>query len=217
VSKKGEIQPHWRPDFRNPSTLPDIKVIRTDFIVNGIAIACLLVAVFLAGRQEYTIMGLGGESKQLSSEIQAGERADKQAVALSQRFRDAGKAIEDLERFYRAPFFAHDLAYEMAALRDDRLIFSNLSFDERSEKTAGKRGRLISKYSITLSGDVKELRILDLFVERLRDSDILNVEGFTLEVSETPQRPNEETGLYPFSVQIELEPGENAKLKEAKQ
>lgn len=105
MSKKGEIQPHWRPDFRNPSTLPDIKVIRTDFIVNGIAIACLLVAVFLAGRQEYTIMGLGGESKQLSSEIQAGERADKQAVALSQRFRDAGKAIEDLERFYRAPFF----------------------------------------------------------------------------------------------------------------
>lgn len=127
------------------------------------------------------------------------------------------KRLRIWSAFIAPRFFAHDLAYEMAALRDDRLIFSNLSFDERSEKTAGKRGRLISKYSITLSGDVKELRILDLFVERLRDSDILNVEGFTLEVSETPQRPNEETGLYPFSVQIELEPGENAKLKEAKQ
>ncbi len=45
----------WRPDFRIPERLPDIKPVRTDFFINFAAITFCLIAVVAAGFQEYTI------------------------------------------------------------------------------------------------------------------------------------------------------------------
>ncbi len=36
---KRVIKTHWHPNFRNPETLPDIKVVRTSLLLNTIAIA----------------------------------------------------------------------------------------------------------------------------------------------------------------------------------
>ena len=47
MSSKRDTQPYWRPDFKIQSTLPDIKVVRTDFIINCIVVALMLIAVFI--------------------------------------------------------------------------------------------------------------------------------------------------------------------------
>lgn len=215
MAKKTEIQPYWRPDFRNPATLPDIKVVRTDFIVNGIALGVLLLALFLVGQRELAIRGLNGSLEKLQSEVQGAQAEDKASVALSGRFRTAGKSFEDLERFYQMPFRAHELLNELNALRAEELIFVNVNFAETSERK-GKKGPLSPRYNVTLRGEVRGLTVLDDYVNALRDSEVLNVAGFTLKVTENPQQRNAETGLYPYTIQIVLAPGKNAKLEGAK-
>lgn len=45
----------WRPDFRMPERLPDIKPVRTDFFINFASISFALFALVLMVFQEYTI------------------------------------------------------------------------------------------------------------------------------------------------------------------
>lgn len=57
--------PHWRPNFVNAAELPDIKVVRTNFIVNSIAVALALGMVFLIGKREYSARVLEAEVSNL--------------------------------------------------------------------------------------------------------------------------------------------------------
>ena len=40
-------QPNWHPNFRIADSLPDLKVVRTDFFINAISLSLAAVAVFL--------------------------------------------------------------------------------------------------------------------------------------------------------------------------
>lgn len=46
TKKKQKSHPNWHPDFRLQEELPDIKPIRTDFLVNGIAWALAVFLIF---------------------------------------------------------------------------------------------------------------------------------------------------------------------------
>ena len=51
----------WRPDFRMPERLPDIKPVRTDFFINFAGISFALFALVLFSFQEYTIFNANSE------------------------------------------------------------------------------------------------------------------------------------------------------------
>jgi len=103
VSKR-DIQPYWRPDFKIQSTLPDIKVVRTDFIINCIVVALALVAVFSLLRQEYRAHVLRSSIAVIEKRINASEAADKLNLKRSEGFKKSAQSVVELQRFYRAPF-----------------------------------------------------------------------------------------------------------------
>ena len=91
--------PAWHPNFRNYAKLPDIKVVRTAFFVNGIAI---LIAVSLAiyfGFMEWELHVLKGQLVAVQTQIDRDKKASDQAIDLFNKFRSEEAKITDVDAF----------------------------------------------------------------------------------------------------------------------
>jgi hypothetical protein len=212
VSRKKEPQPYWRPDFRIQSTLPDIKVVRTDFIINFVALALVFVAFSSLLEREYRALSMRGAIEQMQQRIQLAEAADKHSLQLSQRFRKATQHVLELQRFYNAPLPAHDFLAELALSKPEDLIFSSVALSEvihREKKSPARMG-----YQIQIKGDVPELTLLDEFKGVLQQSSLLNPKGFVSVVDERMQPRDVETRIIPFEISIALTTEKPAKADE---
>ena len=211
---KKSIQPHWRPNFRNASTLPDIKVIRTEFVINFVAVLLVLVFGAMAVQREYRAFSLGGEIAEMEASVEAGEPLDTAHLKLSERFREAGRHVEELQKFYDTPFSPEMLLVGLAQLKPEDLIFSSFSFSEAIVKKKGKGKRAVAttsiQYKISLSGDVRGLTVLDEFKGAVRESSLLEVEGYDLAVDESVQQRDAMTGIVAYKISVSLVKGKDS-------
>lgn len=68
----------WRPDFRMPERLPDIKPVRTDFFINFAALSLALFSLFLVCFQEYTIFNKKAEiSRKVEDLVSMSQKQDE--------------------------------------------------------------------------------------------------------------------------------------------
>lgn len=206
MSKSG-FQPYWRPDFKVQATLPDIKVVRTDFIINVISVALVLIAAVTLLQREYRAHVLRSSISQVEQRIRTAEAADNQSLKESERFRKSAQSVEELQRFFQAPFLTHELLAELASLRPEELIFSRVQFSESVDRLKGKGKKTEMGYTINITGDVRALTVLTQFKEALQQSTLLNPENFAVIVDESMQQRNTKTGITPFQVTISLTPG----------
>ena len=203
---KSSFQPHWRPDFKIQSTLPDIKVVRTDFIINVIAVALVLIAAVTLLQSEYRAHVLRSSISQMEQRIRTAEAGDNQSLKESERFRKSAQSVEELQRFFQAPFLTHALLAELASLRPEELIFSRVKFSESVDRLKGKGKKTEMGYTINITGDVGALTVLTQFKGALQQSALLNPENFVVIVDESMQKRNTKTGITPFQVTISLTP-----------
>lgn len=209
MSNKHDIQPYWRPDFKIQSTLPDIKVVRTDFIINFIAVALALIAVFTLLQREYRAYSLRSSISSMEQRLRVSEADDNLNLKESERFRESAQSVEELQRFYRAPFAAHELFAELASLKPEGLIFSRAMLSGAVTRKKAKTEPHVV-YDINITGDVRELTVLTQFKGALQASPLLNLEGFVVLVDESMQQRNAKTGIIPFQVSISLTPEPSA-------
>ncbi|WP_269525616.1 hypothetical protein [Coraliomargarita parva] len=200
---KKDIQPYWRPNFNIPSTLPDIKVIRTGFIVNSIAIGVALIAAVLLLQKEYKAYSLGATIQELQQQITVAEADDNLHLKTSQRFRDAANYVIEVDTFYSAPWLAHEFVADLLTLRPKDLIFTRLALSEQVVKQKNKN---IVECRITISGEVRELPVLDEFKNALQEAEFLNQAEYTREISESLESKNLKTGIFPYRLTIVLTP-----------
>ncbi|WP_162028048.1 MULTISPECIES: hypothetical protein [unclassified Lentimonas] len=199
---KRDIQPYWRPDFKIQSTLPDIKVIRTDFIINSVAVALAMLAVFTLLKGEYRAHVLRGSITAMEERIEAAQAADSQSLKESAHFRQSAQSVVELQRFFRAPFIAHELLAELSVLKpDSSAVLSRMTLSEsvNKQKDGAKMG-----YEIAIVGEVEDLAVLTEFKGALQSSPSLNPEGFIVVVDESLGRRDTNTGIIPFKVSISL-------------
>ena len=207
---KKDIQPFWRPNFVNRSELPDIKVIRTDFIINFIAIMLALGVTFFYLQQEYRAHILKGAISDAEEEIRDASAQDAENLKLSQSFLDSAKYVVEVERFLESPFRIHEFLYDLARIKPDDLIYKSISL---SESAAPKRLHSPLKYSINIAGDAKNLTVIGDFKRILGEAELLNLPGFDIQIDESLQGRNEETGVFPYTLAISLTPTKEAAPK----
>ncbi len=208
---KDDRQPYWRPDFKIQSTLPDIKVVRTDFIINFIAVVLVLIAVFTLFEREYRASSLRSSIAGMEQRIRAAEADDNLHLKQSARFRESAQSVEDLQHLFRAPFTAHEFLAALSSLKPDGLIFSRVQISEAvvTPKRKGRGGAAAKSqmaYTISITGAVRELTILTQFKGALQAAPSLNFEGFEVVVDESMNQRNATTGITPFKVSISLAP-----------
>ncbi|MGB0408455.1 MAG: hypothetical protein ACPGIC_00535 [Opitutales bacterium] len=200
---KKEVQPYWRPNFVNPAGLPDIKVIRTDFIINFFAVVLMLLVGFYVLRQEYRTYALGKTITGMQQQIRVSEADDAMHLRLSEKFRDAAASVAELEKFYVSPMLAHEFLAEVSAMRPDDLVFKQVSVTEAPmRKAAGS----VVVYRVNISGNTRSLPVLDAFKGALSSWETLNIDGYALDIDEALQGRDAETGLFPYSLEISLKP-----------
>ena len=198
---KKEMQPFWRPNFVNQSELPDIKVIRTDFIINFIAVTITLCVAFYLFQREYRSYALGETIVGMEQQIRVADADDVENLKRSETFRESAQYIVEVEKFFDAPLLVHDFLYDLAEIRPEDLIFNTVSLAESMAKQSNKNVRT---YNIQISGSAKNLTVLDDFKKILFEEEILQVSGFALEIDETLQGRDDKTGIFPYRMAITL-------------
>jgi len=95
----GPVTPYWHTNFRNYEALPDIKVVRTAFFVNGgaIAVAVALLIYFLLG--EVQLHSLHNQIDDIKSQIQADKPGSDQAVVKYRKFQEQEAKIVEVDKF----------------------------------------------------------------------------------------------------------------------
>jgi hypothetical protein len=94
--------PAWHPDFRNTAKLPDIKVVRTAFFVNGVAIFAALSLSIYVGFREWQLSVLRGQISQVESELARNKPVSDRALALFRSFQSSAAKVGEVEAFVRS-------------------------------------------------------------------------------------------------------------------
>jgi hypothetical protein len=122
----------WHPNFRNYEKLPDIKVVRTAFFING---AAILIAVSLGiffGLKEWQLRVVKNQTAQVQAQIDRDRRASDQGIALFKKFQVEEAKITEVDTFVssRQPVSA-------LLLRLAQTLPSNVALDVVDLRDAG--------------------------------------------------------------------------------
>lgn len=92
-------QSNWHPNFRIVDSLPDLKVVRTDFFVNAISLSLAAVAVFFLAIREYKVVNLKDEIANWEEKIDAGRAQNLAFIKLSADFKKEAAKFEEVHEF----------------------------------------------------------------------------------------------------------------------
>jgi len=92
-------QPAWHPNFRNYEKLPDIKVVRTAFFINALAILVTLSFATYLGFREYNLRIVKQQIDQVQAQIDAEKKASDQAIALFKKFQTEETKVLEVDTF----------------------------------------------------------------------------------------------------------------------
>lgn len=95
----GPVVPAWHPNFRNYEKLPDVKVVRTAFFVNGVAIAALLAVGAWFSMQEWQLHVLRTQIASAEQEIARDKKPSDAQVALYKKFQAEEAKAKEVDEF----------------------------------------------------------------------------------------------------------------------
>lgn len=146
-SKRGTVQPNWRPNFRNEQRLPDIKVVRTGFLLNFISAAILATAVFVFGYREYQASILASSIDELQTEMTKVTKAHKTAQENYNKFKAAEARFEEINSFLTTIIAPGDFLDAVAVNLPAEGVILEFSYGTSASKN-------ISTITVSLSGSM---------------------------------------------------------------
>jgi len=160
-SKGGETRSSgWHPNFRDFTQLPDTKVVRTSFFVNGVTglIACGLLVFFVY--QEYTLSLLNKQVDEWTAKIQQQQKPSDQAIALYKQFQEEQRKLGEVSDFLAS----EKLPFTDFVLRLGEMLPKNIALTYIDYSAAGVTLRGIVKGEPDLASG-----IASAFEKQLRD------------------------------------------------
>jgi hypothetical protein len=122
--------PAWHPSFRNYERLPDIKVVRTVFFVNGVAITVVLALFIVFIVKEYRLFSLRHQVAQAQAEIDRDKRGSDQAIALYKKFQNEEKRMQEIETFLKSRPLLSDLLLQFGETLPKNIAFTSLEMHD---------------------------------------------------------------------------------------
>lgn len=204
--KKADPVLNWHPNFRVVETLPDIKQVRTGFLVNFVAIVLALVALAWTVTTEVDIHNHSRDINRLNGEIDKETPANNKNLAASKQFVNKSKALQFSAKFFDGTLPPLDLLDAMLAARPDNILFDSVHIDPVIIETAGKKipaqrvvisGTLASESSLSLDDFVKKILASAALKNRVVDPDKnLKVEN----------KRDAAAGVFKFTLTLNLKP-----------
>lgn len=212
MAKKSKSAAHaaWRPDFRATDKLPDIKVVRTDFLLNLIA---AFVAVALLGfltYREYEAATMAARVETLEREIQELGRADKQYLAGSAAFTRDTKRLEEAVEFLHVPLPPVPWLLQVAQLQPPEGVLSSFEYRlVQVQEGSGTATKSRTIYRISLKGfmnpskDKSPTQLIDEFQNEIRAMDYSGGILRTAKLETAERDPSLDRFVYTILVEVE--------------
>lgn len=204
----------WRADFRKTDELPDVKVIRTDFILNY-GLAALAVAVLAyAGYRELDYGTLRSEISAKNAEIEARSAKNATDLKSSGEFTAYMQYADAFANFKRpVPVDALSILSALGEVKGDKLVIKSLLVDSSVPDATKKK---VSKIKIMLTGGIKgtsslEFKQVEDAYERLKALSLWKeIPGYAIaksaSKSPTSVSPNTQDQVIDFTFELPLEP-----------
>lgn len=94
--------PNWHPNFRNYEKLPDIKVVRTAFFVNGAAVSVALALGIYFGFREWQLHVVNSQIAEEQRKIDRDKRPSDGAVAQYKKFQTEEARVNEVDVFVKS-------------------------------------------------------------------------------------------------------------------
>lgn len=122
----------WHQDFRNPETLPDIKVIRTQFFVNFLAIVIPLFVAVMWIQQELFLGAVRDDIAKMEDEKSSLSPSNQELVELSRDFMKESSKIESLDAYYNNLFSVSDYLETIAGRVSEDMVLTSMELKKAS-------------------------------------------------------------------------------------
>lgn len=125
----GVVLPAWHPNFRNFDQLPDIKVVRTTFFVNGLAILLASVLLIYVVYREVELATLKSDTELAQNHADANKGASDHAVMLYRNFQAEEKRVQELQQFLAgSKIIVSELLLELGGSLPEAVKLSNVDY-----------------------------------------------------------------------------------------
>ncbi len=172
---KKVIAPPWHPNFRLVEALPDTKVVRTDFIVNTIAVAIALWMLFLMVSNEMRAFEAGNRVAAAQKYIEEHKSQNDKTLKLGKKFSEEAKKIQELGTFYETPpFIPAELVSELGKLRPAKMYYDRLTLGEvvKTVQLGKGKQKTVTGTQLVVAGTVQgvspeDLALIENFKQKL--------------------------------------------------
>src|SRR5688572_30471847 len=139
LKKKSEASaapavPPWHPNFRNFERLPDTKVVRTAFFINGAAIVVAAVLLLWLAYREYGLRDLRGQIAAAQQQIEHDRPGSDQAIAQFKKFQADEARVKEINEFLTSRPLVSELLVQLG-----QTLPSNIAVDGFELRPTGLR------------------------------------------------------------------------------
>jgi hypothetical protein len=196
LRKKTAPRP-WHPDFRIAESLPDIKIVRTGFLINLLAILIAVILLLVVGYRE-TLVWNAHRDIDLARDLRAGLKPENdRALALNRAFMEARATYRDLEVFFSAPFHVDRLILDLAEAKPDEISLETLTYRVAEFEQAQQVHR---RHSIQMRANTRSIPDpVETYRRRLRAIDYLNRPNLRIQDSNPRQTDG---GNFAFDLSV---------------
>jgi hypothetical protein len=188
------LVPYWHPNFRNFEKLPDVKVVRTAFFINGAAVALALALAIYFGLKEWQIHVLNGQVKAVQAQIERNKKKSDAAIADFKKFTAEEVRVQEVDAFVLSKPLVSRLFLRLAETLPPNIAIETMDLREMG---------LILRLSVRGAPDVAA-GMATAYLEQLRgDKELAQFEDFAF--TTTPAL-NPTTGRMAVEFLLKLKP-----------
>jgi hypothetical protein len=121
------VVPAWHPNLRNSAELPDTKVVRTAFFVNGAAMLVAISAALYFGYGEWKLFEVNKQVATWQHDIDRDRRESEAAVALYGDFKVEQAKTDEVADFVASKPAISAIILRLAAITGKRIAFDGLN------------------------------------------------------------------------------------------
>ncbi len=121
----------WHPNIRNAAKLPDTKVVRTSFFVNGVAIFTTVGVLLWFAFQEYKIHSLNRQIGDWQAQINRDKGDSDRFIAMYGKFKDEQARIAEVSNWVASRPRASELILYLGRTLPEQIAFDNYDQGEK--------------------------------------------------------------------------------------
>ena len=162
--------PPWHPNLRNFARLPDTKVVRTAFFINGASVFIALGLLLWFSYQEYELHNLDRQIADWDRQINRDKKDSDQFIALYSKFQAEQSKVNEVDAFLKSRPTVSQLLMRLGETLPKDIALD--AYDEQMQGvtlrctvrgTPDEASGYVSAYLDQLRGDKVLLRTFDDF------------------------------------------------------